>query len=271
MKASSESELLKIAKQDCYCDSKRNSLLTSSDNQNYNQNVENLVKNIEDYPHAFILACLMDRGYDYKKVWSIPYEISTIVGSFDIKELNKLTLKEYENIFNGSSTSGEKLHRYPSKMAKCFKSAVDMICTDSTIDGNAANLWNDKPQSIVFIQRMLQFKGCGFKIANMTANLLYRYFGIEFEDYKNFDIAPDVHTVRVFRRLGLTNDFGENEEAAKIYTIIKAREINPDFPGILDSVVWETGNEYCSKNNPNCKKCRFNTFCDYYKNNKGLL
>jgi len=267
MKASSESTLLKIAKQDCYCGSKIACSLTSSNDSN----TENLVRNIEEYPHAFILACLMDRGYDYKKVWSIPYVISTKVGSFDIKELNKLTLKEYEDIFNVSSTSGEKLHRYPSKMAKCFKSAVKKIYNDPHIDGNAANLWNDKPQSVVFIQRMLQFEGCGFKIANMTANLLYRYFGVEFEDYKNFDIAPDVHTVRVFRRLGLTDDFGENEEAAKIYTIIKAREINPVFPGILDSVVWETGNEYCSKNNPNCKKSRFNTFCDYYKNNKELL
>jgi endonuclease III len=215
-----------------------------------------LVRNIEEYPHAFLLACLMDSGVDADVAWSIPYKIYEKVGSFDIWDLYKINEHDYSSMFNGE----KKFHRYPIIKAKVFYDAIHKIVETKFIDGDASRIWSGKPSSKIVIPRFMDFNGCGFKIANMGLNLLYRYFGVEFSDYSHIDIAPDVHTMRVFQRLGLT-PYCADTEISKIYTIVKARELNPEFPGIVDGLVWEVGREYCSASNPKCSMCKFNNFC----------
>jgi len=128
------------------------------------------------------------------------------------------------------------------------------------MNGDASRIWTVKPRSRDVVLRYMDFKGCGFKIANMAPNILFRYFGIEFADYSFFDIAPDVHTMRVFQRLGLT-PFVDNADIARIYIIAKARELNPDFPGIVDGLCWEVGRDFCNPRDPKCEKCPFGAFC----------
>lgn len=95
----------------------------------------------------------------------------------------------------------------------------------------------------------------------MAPNILFRYFGVEFSDYGSIDIAPDVHVMRVFQRLGLT-PYVENPEIARIYTVIKARELNPEFPGLIDGLCWVVGREFCSPREPKCGTCHFKSFCE---------
>lgn len=35
-----------------------------------------LVNNLSEFPHTFVLACLMERQKDWKQTWQIPCEIS---------------------------------------------------------------------------------------------------------------------------------------------------------------------------------------------------
>ena len=80
------------------------------------------LNDIEKSPHAFVLACLMDRQIKAERAWSIPYRIKDIVGSFNIDDLTSVSLEEYKNIFNRNI-----LHRFNDIMAEVFYSAVQDI------------------------------------------------------------------------------------------------------------------------------------------------
>ena len=125
-------------------------------------------------------------------------------------------------------------------MAQYFFSAVQDI--HSKYGNSAANLWVDKPQSALVIRHFLEFKGVGVKIANMATNILVRDFKIPMEDYSSIDIAPDVQVKKFFIENGLLRREASNEEL-----IYLAREIYPEYPGILDIAAWELGRKLKSR------------------------
>ena len=240
----------------------KESLMTGKSNspeeQAFKEKANMLVRDIYQYPHAFVLACLMDTGVDADVAWSIPYRVQQYVTSFEIKDLYEIPLHSYEEMFK----DGKKWHRFPAMKAKVFFEGVHKICDSELMNGDATKIWSNRPRSQDVVLRFLDFHGCGFKVANMAARILPSYFGIQFQDYSFIDIAPDVHTMRVFKRLGLTPNI-ENDEISRIYTICKAREINPEFPGVVDGLCWEVGRNYCNPRNPKCAKCPFDDFCDH--------
>jgi endonuclease III len=71
------------------------------------------LNDIDNYPQAYVLACLMDRQIKAERAWAIPYRIKNIVGSFDIDDLVSITLGEYKNVFYDN-----KLHRFNDTMAE---------------------------------------------------------------------------------------------------------------------------------------------------------
>jgi hypothetical protein len=52
-----------------------------------NSDADNLLNDLQNYPHAFVLACIMDRQIRAEKAWMIPYEIKTEIGTFDFTQL----------------------------------------------------------------------------------------------------------------------------------------------------------------------------------------
>ena len=140
-------------------------------------------------------------------------------------------------------------------MAKNFCSAVKRIVKD--YDGDASRIWANEPSSAEVIYRFLQFKGVGVKIATMAANILHRDYGVKFSDYHSLDVSADTHVLRVMCRLGLINDRNSIEQA-----IYKARDISPDYPGIIDRFCWELGKDgICSEQTPRCSECPMNDVC----------
>ncbi|NCB42698.1 MAG: iron-sulfur cluster loop [Clostridia bacterium] len=208
------------------------------------------LNDLENVPQAYVLACLMDRQIKAERAWSIPSQIKNIIGSFDIEYLAAVTLNEYKNIFNDYS-----LHRFNDTMASVFYSAVHDIRTK--YEGDASQIWSNNPSSAKVVYDFLQFKGCGTKIATMAANILARQFKIPFSDYYSIDISPDVHILRVMRRTGLVSNDADLDSV-----IYKARELNPEFPGIIDFSCWEIGRTWCRPSNPNCQECIIRTECN---------
>lgn len=208
-----------------------------------------LLNDLDDYPHAFVLACLMDRQIKAERAWVIPYEIKNKLGSFKIKELLKITRKNYIKIFNNLS-----LHRFNDTMANIFYDAIRHI--NLKYDADASKIWKNRPSSASVVYRFLEFKGSGIKIATMAANILARQFRIPFSDYYSIDISPDVHIVRVMKRTGLVP---KGSDSSKI--IYKARELNPEFPGIIDFSCWEIGRKWCRPNKPDCESCILTKNC----------
>ncbi len=207
------------------------------------------LNDIENIPHAYVMACLMDRQINAERAWAIPYKIKTIIGNFDMTELERISLYEYKNIFNTNS-----LHRFNDTMADIFYSGIQDI--KNKYDRDVSRIWSNSPSSAKVVYDFLQFKGCGKKIATMSANILARQFKIPFSDYYSIDISPDVHIKRVMKRIGLVSvDSGLDS------VIYKARELNPDFPGIIDFSCWEIGRTWCKPQNPNCSECIIRSEC----------
>ena len=240
-------ELLKIAKDEF---NKNKAIVHFVDDDTQNS----FLNDLKRYPHAFVLACLMDKQVKAERAWKIPYMVYTELGNFDIEYLVSVPIKKYKKIFKNG-----KYHRFNDVCATNFYNAVHRIKDE--YDGNASNIWSDNPSSATVVSRFLEFDGAGIKIATMAANILARQFKIPMSDYYSIDISPDVHVQRIIKRLGYLSN-----QATLNQVIYKAREINPEFPGLIDFTCWKIGREYCHPNNPECTSCPLKNECKFYLN-----
>ena len=76
------------------------------------------------------------------------------------------------------------------------------------------------------------------------------------QDTMYIDISTDTHVKRVMKRTILIRKEASNEEI-----VCRAREINPEYPGIIDIGLWLIGREWCSPNDPNCTECILAKYC----------
>lgn len=211
----------------------------------------NFLNNLSDYPHAFVLACCMDKQVKSDKAWRIPCLIRNLCDTFTIDNLSKISLEEYRQFFRDNA-----LHRFNDDMAEVFCKAVHRI--KEQYSGDASRIWADCPSSATVVYRFLQFDGVGIKIATMATNILARQFHIPFSDYYSIDISPDTHVQRIFERVGLVEKGASRESI-----IYKARELCPEFPGIVDAACWRIGREHCHASNPSCVTCPIAGHCIY--------
>ena len=211
---------------------------------------DTLLNDLENYPHAFVLACVMDRQIRAELAWLIPFKISKKLGGFEFSKLEKLSFEKIKEVMQ----KPEPLHRFPEEMSNNFYQAVQRI--KNYYDGDASTIWSGKPSSAEVVYRFLQFRGVGPKIGTMAANILARDFKIPLGDYYSIDISADVHVRRVFHRLGLVPNRASIEEL-----VYKARAIHPEFPGLMDLPTWEIGRNWCKPTKPKCKECYMNDLC----------
>lgn len=212
-----------------------------------------LLNDLEQFPHAFVIACVMDRQIKAELAWAIPYKLKQRIGDFDFATLYDLSEEQTKSYLNSPSP----LHRFPDKMSECLYSVIQVI--GDKYGGDASLIWSDTPSSADIIYRFLQIHGVGPKIATMATNILARNFQIEFKDYYAIDISADVHVKRVFHRLGLTEQSASTDEV-----IYKARALHPEFPGLLDFPCWEVGRRWCRPKTTSCSECYLGGVCPSY-------
>ena len=212
---------------------------------------------LKDYPHIFVLGCVMDSQIKYERAWKIPLIIAKELSGkgFDLF-LNK-SEQWYINFFEQ-----KKLHRFNESMAKAFYAALQRI--HEKYNDNAALIWNDKPTSAELVCRFLEFDRVGIKIATMAANILSRDYKVPLKDYYAIEISPDIHVKRAMYRLGLLSQ----QKVAKFSSIdsnkviYRAKSMNPEFPGIMDLAFWKIGEEkICTNTACNDEKCPFGKIC----------
>jgi uncharacterized HhH-GPD family protein len=213
-------------------------------------NADALLNDIEHHPHAFVVACLMDRQWQAEKCWAVPYRLKERLGSFEFNDLRVLSREKVAVLF----VQAPPLHRMKENMADVFHAAIQRIGEQYT--GNASLIWQGQPSSATIVRRFLEFNGAGPKIATMAANILVREFKVPVSDKHSIDISPDVQVRRVFERLNLIREGASNEEI--IYT---ARELHPPYPGIFDIAAWEIGREWCRPRSPECEGCYLQAHC----------
>jgi endonuclease-3 len=208
-----------------------------------------LLNDLVNHPHAFVLACVMDRQITAERAWAIPYRVAQSVGGFSIGRLLKVTPARLKRLF-----ARLHLHRFPDTMSRNFAGAVRLIHTE--YEGRADRIWQDRPPSAELVFRFLQFDGIGPKIATMAANILARNFKVPLADHFSIDVSADVQVRRVFWRLGLVGE-GASTDAV----IYRARALNPQFPGLMDFPAWEIGRAWCRPVDPQCSQCYMKTLC----------
>ena len=214
-----------------------------------------LLNDLENYPHAFVLACVMDRQIKAERAWLIPYLISQKIGGFEFSRLRALSLATVQELM----TLPVPLHRFPNRMGENFHDALRII--DEGYAGDASNIWRGKPSSAAVVYRFLQFRGVGPKIATMATNILAREFKVELSDYYSVDVSADVHVRRVFSRLGLVSQDASIDEL-----IYRARSLYPEFPGLLDLPAWDIGRQWCRPVVPLCSSCYMQDVCPTARN-----
>ena len=211
---------------------------------------DNLLNDLDTHPHAFVLACVMDRQIKAEKAWLIPYRISEKLGGFSMQALCQLSRVDVNLLMS----QPEPLHRFVDKMSGFFHSTVQWI--GNHYAGNAALIWSGKPSSAEVVYRFLEIDGVGPKIGSMAANILAREFKVPFADYFSIDISADVHVRRVFSRLGLCAAGVSAEQV-----IYKAKALHPEFPGMMDLPCWEIGRNWCKARSPECGGCYMKDLC----------
>ena len=209
-----------------------------------------LLNDIERYPHAFVLACVMDRQIKAERAWLIPHKISLKIGSPSFDAFSRLSREEIKE----HMSRPEALHRFVDSMSEYFYLGICRIRDCYRRD--ASRIWAGKPSSAELVYRFLEFEGIGPKIATMAANILSRDFKIPLSDYFSIDISADVHIRRVFARLGICP-----EDASVEQVIYKARSLYPEFPGLMDLPCWEIGRNWCKPHKPECGFCHMNDIC----------
>ena len=218
-----------------------------------------LLIDLERYPHAYVIGCLMDRLWPAERVWPIPYALKQRLGTFEIRNLAELQVEDFLKVMKIPSP----LHWLTETMGNVVFLAVQRIL--SNYNGDASKIWSGTPSSASIVNHFWGFHGAGQKIATMATNILVRKFRIPVSDRYSIDISVDTHIKRVFTRLGFVPEDASNDQI-----IFRAREMYPEYPGIFDLPVWELGRNSCCAVIPNCMDCYLADICPSHSENSTM-
>jgi endonuclease III len=201
-------------------------------------------------PYAFAIAACLDRGIKAEIIWTIPYYIKSDLGHLDPCLIYKMSVDELAAVF----ARLPQRPRYVNDAPRTIRDLTRIVIEEC--DGDASNLWKDK-RAMEVVRAFKSIHGVGLGIANLTVLLIEKNFRVRFSDldHSRMDIKPDVHTVRVLYRLGIS------DESTTDSAIVAARRLNPEFPGGVDGALWVIGRRFCLSSDPNCRECPMEKKC----------
>ena len=197
---------------------------------------------------AFLIAVAFDRGMPWQKAWRIPVEIDK-AGCLDPARLASMSEPDLIKLVDGLAIRP----RYGARQgARTLSDAARLVC--ERFGGDASAIWNGA--SPAEVEKTLQeIHGLGTGIASMATRILHDDFGCFRGQERQIDVKPDVHLVRVFRRVGFVEGDSANE------AIRAARRLSPEFPGQLDWPAWRIGQQWCHATEPDCGRCPLTQVC----------
>lgn len=201
-------------------------------------------------PYAFSIATCLDRGTKVEIIWTIPYDIRNHLGHLDPYRINQMSLADLADLF----TRLPRRPRYVNDAPRTLKELTRIVVEEC--HGDASFIWKGKRASEVK-RTFLSIHGVGPGIASLALLLIEAAFSICFDglDRKNMNIKPDVHTIRVLYRVGVSQAM--TEQAA----VEAARRLNPEYPGAVDGPLWNIGRTWCHASAPRCSDCCMKAIC----------
>ena len=212
---------------------------------------DRFLNDLEHYPHAYVIGCIMQQHpASAEQAWLVPYRLAQRIGSFHFERLCELSLEEVRRYM----IYPEPLHHRYDDMSRYIHAAIRLIA--DRYRGDASAIWAGTPSGATLVRRFREFHGVGPKISTMAANILVRWFKVPVSDCSSIDISADVQVRRVFERLGLVRKGASHDQI-----IDRARELHPQFPGLMDLPVWEIGRNWCKSGTPLCSECYMQDIC----------
>lgn len=201
-------------------------------------------------PYAFAIAICLDRGTKAEIIWTIPYDIKSDLKHLEPHLIYKMSLEGLAALFARLPRKPRFINAAPQTLKDLTRIVVEEC------DGDASGIWRGK--HVFEVKRTFQrVHGVGEGISNMAVLLIEAAFSVRFDDPDRWemDIKPDVHTVRVLYRLGVSQV--KTEQAA----MEAARRLNPGYPGAVDGPLWEIGRKWCRPTSPDCENCCMTRDC----------
>ena len=94
-----------------------------------------LLNDLAAHPHAFVLACLVDRQDSAERAWTLPYRLGERAGSWQFADLAALS----QNMVMQHLTQPDALHRFPAVMAQVVYRGLQRIAQH--YEGQANRIW----------------------------------------------------------------------------------------------------------------------------------
>lgn len=201
-------------------------------------------------PFAFLMAASIDRGARAEAVWKIPFLLNRKIGHLDPYALSQMSVDQLEEELR----SLERRPRFPRQSARTIIFLSELVFEQ--FHGNSANIWHGRePREVTWTLEKIW--GVGSGIAHMVVRILVDEYGYDpgREGLRQIDVKPDVQVRRVFYRIGIAPDRNEST------SVQVARQLHPEFPGLLDWPAWEIGRTWCHERNPECNRCPLCVVC----------
>ena len=61
---------------------------------------DRLLNDLDDHPHAFVLACIMDRQIRAERAWMIPFQFQEKIGDFSMTKLKTLSSADIHRLMS---------------------------------------------------------------------------------------------------------------------------------------------------------------------------
>lgn len=202
-------------------------------------------------PFAFCLATCLDRGMKADVIWTIPWDLERHLGHLDPRRIASMSIDEIDTAIR----SLKRRPRYMNAAPRTIHEIATLVTRD--YGGDASRIWRGRSAKEVRATFESVY-GVGPGIASMAVLLIEKAFpDARFSDLDRpgMDIKPDVHTMRVLARLGVTDKSSEGAAVAA------ARRVNPADPGALDGALWRIGRQWCKARDPECPMCVLREVC----------
>jgi uncharacterized HhH-GPD family protein len=129
-------------------------------------------------PLALLLGMLLDQQVPMEWAFIGPHFLKERLGALDASAIAAMDPEEFLVVAKGPRA----IHRFPGSMAK----RVQQVCAVlvERYDGNAENLWNDKPTAAELITRLRALPGYGDEKSKIFLAILAKRMGVELDGWR---------------------------------------------------------------------------------------
>lgn len=222
-------------------------------------------------PMAVIIGTMYDEGTTAEVAWVYPLIIKKWMGDKSLTVSN--VLEADDKCFPKGGTWGSINSKDVKESAGIIRDNYDGMVERLFFSNSAKVIYNNLMELAQIGEKKARMLSRDFAVSvNYEGELEPATWTLPFkrkwrnqghsrlEDMEKIGIPPDVHAKRVVKRLeNKKNDINLkqlDQFGLKVY---------PEFPALLDLLLWPVGRNFCHETNPRCGGCLLKEICQLEK------